>query len=130
MPRVSAPENRTPSPPIHRREGPSLELEQDFWTGRRSSHRPSSVRSYSSSRNSSLHGSSAMDPSYQEAPPFISSDNERHGSVDTDKSPRGLFPAPVDWVSTQSPSRESKEFSFDCEICGETIKVNRRLEWQ
>ena len=98
-------------------------LEKDFWTGRRQSHRSSSVQSYGSSRNSSLHGSRENDRSYQS--PVFSDQFSEEG-----KSPRRLVPAPIDWKTMQSNNRAGKEFSFDCEICGETVKASRRLMWQ
>lgn len=119
--------HREPSP-SDRREASSPKPEQDFWTGRRQSHRPSSVQSYGSSRNSSLHGSPAMDPSYQS--PLLSTEDQKHGSTQASHSPRGLFPAPIDWTATQSPDQVTKRFSFDCEICGEVVKASRRLDWQ
>ena len=119
--------HREPSP-SDRREASSPKPEQDFWTGRRQSHRPSSVQSYGSSRNSSLHGSPVMDPSYQS--PVLLTEDQKHGSTQASHSPRGLFPAPIDWTATQSPDQVTKRFSFDCEICGEVVKASRRLDWQ
>ena len=69
-----------------------------------------------------------MDPSYQS--PAFSTEDQKHGSTEAGNSPRGLFPAPVDWTNTQSRDQVSKTFSFDCEICGEVVKVSRRLDWQ
>ena len=132
-------QDRTISPPMSspllparatsdRRETSSPKPEQDFWTGRRQSHRPSSVQSYGSSRNSSLHGSPAIDPSYQS--PVFSPEDQKHGTPEASNSPRGLLPAPIDWTVTQSRDQVSKRFSFDCEICGEVVKASRRLDWQ
>ena len=69
-----------------------------------------------------------MDPSYQS--PAFSTEDQKHGSTEAGNSPRGLFPAPVDWRATQSRDEVSKTFSFDCEICGEVVKASRRLDWQ
>ena len=107
--------------PPYSGEASSPKPEQDFWTGRRQSHRPSSVQSYGSSRNSSLHGSPAMDPSYQS--PVFSTEDPRHGSIEAGNSPRGLFPAPIDWTTTQACDQVRKIFSFDCEICGEVVDL-------
>lgn len=119
--------HRAPSP-SDRREASSPKPEQDFWTGRRQSHRPSSVQSYGSSRNSSLHGSPVMDPSYQS--PVFSTEDQRNGSPGAGNSPRGLFPAPIDWTATQSRDQVSQGFTFNCEICGELVKASRRFDWQ
>ena len=119
--------HRAPSP-SDRREASSPKPEQDFWTGRRQSHRPSSVQSYGSSRNSSLHGSPVMDQSYQS--PVLFPEDQKHGSTEAGHSPRGLFPAPIDWTATPSRDQVTKIFSFDCEICGEVVKASRRLDWQ
>lgn len=105
-----------------------IKPEKDFWTARRPSRRSSSVRSYSSSRNSSLHGSPMMDSSYQ-SPVFPTVSLEREHADAPDQS-RGLFPAPIDWGLPQSLDYKRKKFSFDCEICGELVRVNRRREWQ
>ena len=112
----------------NRRKALSPKPEQGFWTGRRQSHRPSSVQSYGSSRNSSLHGSPAMDPSYQS--PLFSVPDQRHRSTEAGNSSRGLLPAPIDWTSTHSHDLDSKKFLFNCEICGEVVKATRRLDWQ
>ena len=126
-PPMSSPPLPTQAPP-DRRETSSPKPEQDFWTGRRQSHRPSSVQSYGSSRNSSLHGSPAMDPSYQS--PVFFTENQKHGSPEAGNSPRGLLPAPIDWMATQSRDPVSKRFSFNCEICGEVVKASRKRDWQ
>ena len=128
---VSPPMSSPPLPaqnPPDRSEMSSPEPEPHFWTGLLQSSRPSSVKSYGSSRNSSLHGSPAMDASYQS--PIFSIENEKHGSAEAGKSPRGLLPAPIDWTATQSRNTVNKEFSFDCEICGEFLKASRRRDWQ
>lgn len=102
--------------------------DQDFWTARRSSHRRSSVDSCSSPGNGSLHGSPKLDSIYQS--PIFFNNSWEHSSADVNNWTRGLPPAPIDWDSTNSGNRQGKKMSFDCEICGETIKVNRRLDWQ
>lgn len=106
-------------------EAPGLTSQQDFWTARRSSHRPSSVHSYSSSRNSSLRGSETMDSTYQR--PEFREDHNEHKSPNEGNSKRGLFPAPIDW----SPNKDIRnKYMFTCEICGELVRVNRRRDWQ
>lgn len=112
----------------HEASSPSPKREQDFWTGRRQSHRPSSVQSHGSSRNSSLYGSQEMDSSYQS--PVFPTEEQSHGSSETGNSPRGLFPAPISWMAPQSNDQASNTFSFDCEICGNVVKAGRRLDWQ
>ena len=90
----------------------------DFWTSRIARPRRDSVDSLSSSMNSSLHGKATFDPEEQE-PAFR--DSNSRSSVDFGDSPRGLPPPPVEI---------GKKHSFECDICGNTIRVDRRLEWQ
>ena len=98
---------------------------QNFWTAGRSSRRPSSVHSDSSSKNSSLRGLDKMDSSYQ-CPNFVT--KHEQGKFSAASSPnRGLFPAPVEWDPFD---RERKKFEFHCEICGELVYVDRRRDWQ
>ena len=89
----------------------------DFWTSR-STRRRDSMDSLSSSMNSSLHGTATFHPEEQE-PAFR--DSNSRSSVDFSDSPRGLPPPPVE---------TGKKLSFECDICGNTIRVDRRLEWQ
>lgn len=98
---------------------------QEFWTTRRSSDRPSSVFSNSSSRNSSLHGSAVMDSSYQR--PIFFKNQDEHETQAASSPNRGLFPAPTERFSLD---HERKEFCFHCEICGKIVEVNRRRDWQ
>lgn len=116
---------KTPNPWPLWKESRDIPSREDFWTARRSSHRPSSVHSYSSSRNSSLRGSETMDSTYQR-PEFFKDHNE-HQSPNVSGSKRGLFPAPIDWSPLDNIK---KKFSFDCEICGELVILNRRRDWQ
>ena len=90
----------------------------DFWTSRSTRPRRDSVDSLSSSMNSSLHGKATFDPQEQE-PAFR--DSHSRSSVDFGDSSRGLPPPPVEI---------GKKHSFECDICGNTIRVARRLEWQ
>lgn len=104
---------------------PGLLSHQNFWIAGRSSRRPSSVRSDSSSKNSSLRGLDEMDSSYQ-YPNFVKTHEE--GTFPAASSPnRGLFPAPVQWDPVD---RVRKRFVFHCEICGELVYVDRRRDWQ
>ena len=84
----------------------------DFWTGRTPRESPLS------SINSSLHGRPAFDP--QEQNPTFLTDHRRGSSGSLNMSP-ALPPPPVEL---------GKVLSFDCDICGRSIKVARRLEWQ
>ncbi|KAK0510609.1 hypothetical protein JMJ35_007041 [Cladonia borealis] len=90
----------------------------DFWTSRITRSRRDSVDSLSSSMNSSLHGKATFDPQEQK-PAFR--DSHSHSSVDFGDSSRGLPPPPVEI---------GKKHSFECDICGDTIRVDRRREWQ
>ena len=90
----------------------------DFWTSRSTRPRRDSMDSLSSSMNSSLHGKATFDPEEQE-PAFR--DSNSRSSVDFGDSPRGLPPPPVEI---------GKKHSFECDICGNTVRVDRRLEWQ
>lgn len=85
-----------------------------FWNGGPPSRRPSSIASMhsrSSSMNSPLRGSPRLDPCEQDdnVPQFPPS------------SPRGLPPPPVDLKMQRT---------FDCDICGELVQVERRRQWQ
>ena len=90
----------------------------DFWTSRISRPRRDSMHSRSSSMNSSLHGKATFDPEEQE-PAFH--DFSSRSSAEFGDRPRGLPPPPVEI---------GKKHSFECDICGKTIRVDRRLEWQ
>ncbi|KAL9636572.1 MAG: hypothetical protein Q9204_002207 [Flavoplaca sp. TL-2023a] len=93
---------------------PTKPKSEGFWNGGAPSRRPSSaasIHSRSSSMNSSLRGSSKLDPYEQDdtIPPVSSS------------SPRGLPAPPVDI---------KKQRTFDCDICGEVVQVPSRRVWQ
>lgn len=94
-----------------------------FWTGGNQNHCPPSMRSRSSSMNSSLYGTPKFDP-YEQNPVFPSSPRpgERQPHEGLDKRPT-LPPPPVELGTKHQPS-------FDCDICGETVKVNNPREWQ
>lgn len=101
------------------------EIEQDtrssstFWTQHSPKQRSGSVHSLSSSRNSSLHGYPIFDP--QEQDPVFAKGSQRSASTDYWTTSPGLPPPPVELDQPKSLS---------CDICGETIIVCRRLEWQ
>ena len=102
--------------------GPSVEqvvADSDFWTGGYTHRRRSSVHSCSSSMNSSLHGCAAFDPEEQE--PAFYDQHSRSSSADFGERSRGLPPPPVELRDRRS---------FECDICGITVKVNRRRDWQ
>lgn len=91
----------------------------DFWTGGRSNDGAKSVHSRSSSRNSSLHGRPKFDP--QDQNPTYLSDDQRRSSNSFSSESRGLRVPPIEL---------GKQSHFRCDICGQTVWVNRRLEWQ
>ena len=93
--------------------------DSDFWTGGYTHRRRSSVHSCSSSMNSSLHGYAAFDPEEQE--PAFYDQHSRSSSADFGERSRGLPPPPVELRDRRS---------FECDICGMTVKVNRRRDWQ
>ncbi|KAL2043073.1 hypothetical protein N7G274_004133 [Stereocaulon virgatum] len=92
-----------------------------FWTGGHPPSRRGSVSSCSSSMNSSLHGYPNYDPQEQQ-PNFLASDS-RSSSMDFGDTPRGLPPPPV--LLEKGGKR-----SFECDICGIVLDVDRRLDWQ
>ena len=91
----------------------------DFWTGSSTHRRSSSIRSYSSSRNSSLRGDPAFDPQEQE-PSFLT-DHSRSSSVDFDGISPGLPPPPV---------VINKKLSIECDICRDIVRVDGKHDWQ
>lgn len=93
--------------------------DSDFWTGGHTPRRRGSVHSCSSSMNSSLHGNAAFDPEEQE--PAFYDQHSRSSSADFGERSRGLPPPPVEL---------RHRISFECDICGNTIKVDRRRDWQ
>ena len=97
----------------------------EYWTGRGQSHRTKSVGTRSSSRNSSLHGSPKFcyQKQYQNVDYFASSPTYHYSSP-------GLPPPPVKLRKGHSSKRKAKKLSFDCDICGENVKVDRRRDWQ
>lgn len=84
----------------------------DFWTG------GSRRQSPASSMNSSLHGRPTFDP--QEQNPTFLINHGRNSSASLVTSP-ALPPPPVEL---------GKVLTFDCDICGQKVQVERRLEWQ
>ncbi len=91
----------------------------DFWSGGSPTSRQASVRSRSSSMNSSLRGYQIFDPQEQE-PTFLA-DDRRASSTDISQTSPGLLPPPV---------KIGRVLSFRCDICLDAIHVKRRLEWQ
>ena len=89
-----------------------------FWTGSQHS-RPASVHSRSSSMNSSLRVSNpAFDPEEQD-PTFAS--KLPQSTCGRKQSSPALPPAPVEL---------GKVTTVNCDICGHTLEIKRRLEWQ
>ena len=108
-------------------EGVTSGDESDFWTGQQSSRRTSSVKSYSSSVNSSLHGSEEMDTDYQSAPAFSKDSQSLANAKPSLPSRRKLIPQPP---SAKATRPIAKRLSFSCEICNRTVRVRRRRDWQ
>lgn len=104
---------------------PASSSRENYWTAGLSSRRPSSLRSDSSSKNSSLRGLDVMDSSYQ-CQKLVESPKESRFSP-SNKPNHSLFPAPVEWNSVKY-GRET--FKFSCDICGELVCVERRRDWQ
>ena len=91
----------------------------DFWTGGSTTRRRGSVHSLSSSMNSSLRGSAAFDP--EEQKPAFYEQHSRSSSADFGERSRGLPPPPVEI---------RQKISFECDICGNSVKEDRRRDWQ
>ena len=91
----------------------------NFWTGGLTTRRHGSVDSRSSSMNSSLHGYATFDPEDQE--PAFYDHHSMSSSADFGERSRGLPPPPVEL---------RQRISFECDICGNTVKVDRRRDWQ
>lgn len=100
----------------------------DFWTKRPSIYRSQSRGSRSSSINDQLHWSQVIDTTYQSSEASAIS-NVRQSSADSHSS-RGLFAAPVKWHNAHTIGTKKEQLSFDCEICGQTVHVKRRRDWQ
>jgi hypothetical protein len=91
-----------------------------FWTGGRARRLSASVHSAYSSMNSSLRGDEVcFDPSEQN--PHFTQSPRRSERRDSFMTSPGLPPPPV---------KLGKKLSFECDICGKTIRVSRRREWQ
>ena len=88
----------------------------DFWGTGSPSHKPASIHSRSSSMNSSLRGELILDPHEQDLSPVVK--KERSDSGDFQSAP-GLLPLP-----------QSVGKTLDCDICGDTVNIERRMEWQ
>ena len=112
--------NATPTPNVLIRPGEATNNDPpDFWTGRSQARRPPSRRSRSSSMNSSLYGTPKFDPHEQD--PIFPTHRSYSSATGSEPVSPCLPPPPI---------QLGKDFSFDCDICGETVKVARRLEWQ
>ena len=97
----------------------------DYWSGGSPHYRTKPVGSRSSSRNSSLHGSPKFcyQRQYQNIDYFASKPKYHYSSP-------SLPPPPVKLRKGQLSKRKAKKLSFDCDICGEKIEVDRRRQWQ
>lgn len=97
----------------------------DYWSGGSPRYRTKSAGSRSSSRNSSLHGSPKFcyQKQYQNVDYFASKPKYHYSSP-------SLPPPPVKLSKGSRSKRKAKKLSFDCDICGENVQVNRRREWQ
>ena len=101
------------------------EPQSDYWNGGSSSQRTKSIGSCSSSRNSSLHGSPEFcyQKQYQNMNDFAFQPKHQNSSP-------SLPPPPVKIGNEQSSKLNGKKYLFDCDICGESVKVDRRRQWQ
>ena len=91
----------------------------NFWTGGHISRRCGSIDSRSSSMNSSLRGDAAFDPEEQKLNFYCH--HWRSSSAAFGERSRGLPPPPVEL---------RQNISCECDICGDTITVDRRRDWQ
>ena len=96
---------------LHSRRSPA----SCFWTGERPSPRRRS------SMNSALRGRTAFEPEEQE--PTFPKTRSRASSGEFTSASRGLPPPPV-------KLSEHGKLSLECDICGRTVQVERRLHWQ
>lgn len=99
--------------------------QSDYWNGGSLHSRTESVGSGSSSRNSSLHGSPKFcyQKQYQNMD-YLASQPKYH------QSSSSLPPPPIKLGNKQPSKRKTKKLSFDCDICGENVEVDRRRQWQ
>ena len=97
----------------------------DYWSGGSPRYRTKSAGSRSSSKNSSLHGSPKFcyQKQYQNVDYFASKPKYHYSSP-------SLPPPPVKLSKGSRSKRKAKKLSFDCDICGENVQVNRRRDWQ
>ena len=111
-PRSGSPSHRShryaqdPTPPLHQSPG------SDFWTGGEPRYSPAS------SINSLLHGSAIFDADEQDL--TLITNHRRHSSSSILSSP-ALPPPPVKFGEVST---------FDCDICGQELHMNRKREWQ
>jgi hypothetical protein len=100
----------------------------DYWTG---APQPTRPKSRVSSRNSSLHGYEVFDPQEQNmSPTTIPRPSSGHS---LGRSP-GAFspkrtPSPIRWLPPP-PIQLGTVASFECDICGETVKVRKKRLWK
>lgn len=103
----------------------NIQPQYDYWNGGSPRQRTKSVGSRSSSRNSSLHGSPKFydQKQYQNFEYFASHSKYNYSSP-------SLPPPPVKLGQGKLSNQRAKKLFFDCEICGENVKVDRRRQWQ
>ena len=97
---------------------------KDYWIRPSPRNRTESVGTRSSSRNSSLHGSPKFCYQKEYQNDYFASKSTHHHS-----SP-GLPPPPVKLRKGHLSKRRARKLSFDCDICGVNVKLDRRREWQ
>ena len=120
---------------------PSERTDMDFWTGRGFNSRAASVKSQSTERNSSLHGSDQLDPEDRSSP--FPEDRSRRASATFSDSSSAFPPPPVsiELENSRLPDSDDKKktsrklpmtepLRFFCDICDEEIEVLRRRDWQ
>ena len=111
-----------------RPEVPKNSYKTSFWSGGGPVSPTKSVKSHSSSMNSSLHGSSNfnLQKDYQ----YAYYANTKSNSGSSFYSSPGLPPPPVKPRARRQLKNKAKKLTFDCDICGRNVKVERRRQWQ
>ena len=129
---------RKHSAPIHEPEASVQEPSPDFWTGGK--RRDSAA----SSMNSSLRGRRKFDPEEQN-PDFARARSHSSASLgdfqvfppppiqlgehmDSMRSQQDFFNRPV--PPQMQPERHTNAKNFECDICGRTVSIGRRRDWQ
>lgn len=123
--------------PYRKRVSSSTHANVGFWTVRGSRSRAASVRSQSSERNSSLHGSGRLDVEDQDL--SFPDDRSRRSSASFSES-SATFPPPPVYIereryphivaSKEIMDQAPKTLRFFCDICEQEIEVLRRRDWQ